>query len=107
MGKNGSENDNPIDRLRKGCEKIKLSNQLTCVFEANKKMLKLPDLAIILDCSTRWNSTKNMINRFLAVKETYKLTINSDDDALKNCSLNDEQIQYITIVNEILSKFEK
>ncbi|KAG2211387.1 hypothetical protein INT46_001618 [Mucor plumbeus] len=70
-------------------------------------MLKLPDLAIILDCSTRWNSTKNMIDRFLAVKEAYKLKINSDDDARKNCSLNDEQIQYITIVNEVLSKFEK
>jgi hypothetical protein len=48
-----------------------------------------------------------MIDRFLAVKEAYKLTINSDDDARKNCSLNDEQIQYITIVNEVLSKFEK
>jgi hypothetical protein len=48
-----------------------------------------------------------MIDRFLAVKEAYKLTINSDDDARKNCSLNNEQIQYITIVNEVLSKFEK
>ena len=48
-----------------------------------------------------------MIDRFLAVKEAYTLTINSDDDARKNCSLNDERIQYITIVNEVLSKFEK
>ena len=48
-----------------------------------------------------------MIDRFLIVKEAYRLTVNSDDDIRINCSLNDEQIQYITIVNEILTKFEK
>jgi hypothetical protein len=66
-------------------------------------MLKLLDLAVILDCSTRWSSTKDMIDRFLAAKEAYKLTINSGNNVRKNCSLNDEQIQYITIVNETLA----
>ena len=107
INKSGAEDNNPIDRFRKGCVKIKLSNQLTCVFESNKKILKLPDLAIIVDCSTRWHSTKHMIDRFLVVKEAYRLTVNSDDDIRENCSLNDEQIQYITIVNEVLTKFEK
>ena len=41
IDKNGSESDNPIDRFRKGfkkaVKKIKLSNQLTFVFETDKK----------------------------------------------------------------------
>ena len=58
INKSGAEDNNPIDRHRNSCAKIKLSNQLTCVFESNKKILNLHDLAIIIDCFTRWHSDK-------------------------------------------------
>ncbi|KAG2228397.1 hypothetical protein INT48_002075, partial [Thamnidium elegans] len=101
-----SKKDNPIVRLRKGCGKIRLSSQLNSLFETNKNMLKLPDLSIIVDCQTRWNSTKVMIDRFLIMKEAYRLTINSEDDLRRDCSLNNAQIEYIMSIQKILTKFE-
>ncbi|KAG2232816.1 hypothetical protein INT48_005684 [Thamnidium elegans] len=59
-----------------------------------------------LDCQTRWNSTKVMIDRFLIMKEAYRLTINSEDDLRQDCSLNNAQIEYIMNIQKILTKFE-
>lgn len=92
--------------MRKGCGKIRLSSQLNSIFQTNKNMLNLPDLSILIDCQTRWNSTKVMIDRFLILKEAYRLTINSEDELREDCSLNNAQIEYIINIQKILTKFE-
>lgn len=69
-------------------------------------MLNLPDLSILIDCQTRWNSTKVTIDRFLILKEAYRLTINSEDELREDCSLNNAQIEYIINIQKILTKFE-
>ena len=70
--------------------------------------MKPPDLTLLNDICTRWNSTKYMIDRFLLLEDAYLMTINGclDKNIRKLCSLTNNQILYIKKVNELLSVFE-
>lgn len=105
---NESGASNPIYRLRKGCIAIRLSTALTENFELFRQKKNLPNLTLIVDCKTRWNSTKQMIDRFEVLEEAYIMTINSatDQKVRDSCSLNCEEIQYIKKVNTLLACFD-
>ena len=105
---NDAECMNPIYRLRRGCIAIKLSNKLSQNFECYRDQMKLPDLTLLNDICTRWNSTKYMIDRFLLLEDAYLMTINGcPDENIRNlCSLTNNQILYIKKVNGLLSVFE-
>lgn len=63
---------------------------------------------LVNDVSTRWNSTKQMIDRSELLEDAYIMTINSacDKDIRDLCSLNNEQIDYIKKMNNLLACFE-
>ena len=54
-----------LDRVRKIVGYFHRSTTAKAVFDDKKKLLQLPDHRLIMDVSTRWNSSYDMLQRFL------------------------------------------
>ena len=58
--------DTPIQKLRLGCKLIKRRSKLRAQFkEIRERLQLLPRLNLRKDCPTRWNTCKDMVERFI------------------------------------------
>ena len=82
--------DTPIQKLRLGCKLIKRRNRLKTQFKEIRERLQLPKLNLRKDCPTRWNTCKDMVERFIILKDAYNHVVAGDEKLRKLCYINEE-----------------
>jgi hypothetical protein len=74
-----------------------------------EKMVHLANIpnnpSLILDCPARWNSTFEMINRFIKLKRLIEIFITSDN-TLKNFSMTQKDWQIVTELKTLLQPLD-
>jgi hypothetical protein len=97
--------DTPIQKLRLGCKLIKRRNKLKTQFKEIRERLQLPKLNLRKDYPTRWNTCKNMVERFIILKDAYNHVVAGDEKLRKLCYINEEEFKYLVILNDYLEIF--
>lgn len=84
--------------------KNRSSPQRSAVFERKRIAMECPHLKLTLDVRTRWNSTYDMLNRALKLKEAYiAMTANGD---LKDYALEGDEWDRVEHMCKLLEPFE-
>ena len=97
-----------ISKFRKFIEKIRRSPKLLEEFKETVEKTKDPNIKLILDISTRWNSTFDMLKRALSLKSSINLLIlNSKSKEIKNIQIFNSDWIIIEELVMILEPFNK
>lgn len=97
--------DTPIQKLRLGCKLIKRRSKLNAQFKEIRERLQLPRLNLRKDCPTRWNTCKDMVERFIILKDAYNHVVAGNEELRKLCYINEEEFKYLEILNDYLEIF--
>ncbi|GES82328.1 zinc finger BED domain-containing protein RICESLEEPER 2-like [Rhizophagus clarus] len=100
------ELDDKLSRLRTLLNKIHHSPQRQEKLSFNCELHGINNLKVVLDVSTRWNSTFDMINRALYLKEALNSLALSEKD-LKNFIITDDEWSELEKVKLFLEKFKE
>ncbi|KAJ8651460.1 hypothetical protein O0I10_012978 [Lichtheimia ornata] len=93
-----------LAKLRKGILKIRTSPQRSATFERKRIAMECPSLKLTLDVRRRWNSTYEMLNRALKLKEAYMaMTANGD---LKDFALEGDEWDRVEHMCKLLEPFD-
>ncbi|CAB4496358.1 unnamed protein product [Rhizophagus irregularis] len=95
-----------IVKLRILIKKIKASVQQVDKFKAQCKVANVPNLNVILDVRTRWNSTYDMLVRARKLKEPLNILSNSDSN-LHSFTINEDEWINLLEIEELLKYFAK
>ncbi|CAB4492734.1 unnamed protein product [Rhizophagus irregularis] len=95
-----------IVKLRTLIKKIKASPQQVDKFKAQCKVANVPNLNVILDVRTRWNSTYDMLVRARKLKEPLNILSNSDSN-LRPFTINEDEWINLLEIEELLKYFAK
>ncbi|GBC19616.2 zinc finger BED domain-containing protein RICESLEEPER 2-like [Rhizophagus irregularis DAOM 181602=DAOM 197198] len=93
-----------IPKLRKLIVKIRASPQRQEKFACHAEAAGLKELQLILDVKTRWNSTHNLLERALKMREALDAIARSDKE-LQNFELSDDEWNRIDEVVSVLMIF--
>lgn len=97
--------ETPIEKLRLGCKLIKRRSKLQEAFKNIRNRLQLPKLNLKKDIPTRWNTTKDMVERFLILKDAYNHVVAGSEELRDACYINQEELQYLEKLNDYLDIF--
>jgi hypothetical protein len=95
-----------VAKLRSVVKAIRASPQRLQRFSAQCDLLKCNNLAPIIDVSTRWNSTFDMIERALCLQRAIEAFLLVDDD-LHNIRFVESDWAYLRDVHTLLSPFKR
>ncbi|GES72958.1 zinc finger BED domain-containing protein RICESLEEPER 2-like [Rhizophagus clarus] len=95
-----------LSQLRQLIIKIQHSSQRLEKLSANCRLYNIDDLKSIQDVPIRWNSTYDMIERALKLKEALTFTAASDKD-LKDCIITDDNWNQLELIKGFLELFKK
>ncbi|GES82755.1 zinc finger BED domain-containing protein RICESLEEPER 2-like [Rhizophagus clarus] len=95
-----------LSQLRQLIIKIQHSPQRLEKLSANCRLYNIDDLKPIQDVPTRWNSTYDMIERALKLKEAFTFTAASDKD-LKDCVITDDNWNQLELIKGFLELFKE
>lgn len=96
----------PLNKLRNGCVNIKRNSSLEKAFKSYRDYLKLPRLLLKYDSKTRWNSSLDMISRYLILQEAYDHAFRDQDQAIKQkCSLDGDEVKFLKELKYLLANF--
>lgn len=102
---NINEAETPIEKLRLGCKLIKRRSKLQEAFKNIRNRLQLPKLNLKKDMPTRWNTTKDMVERFLILKDAYNHVVAGNEELRDACYINQEELHYLEKLNDYLDIF--
>lgn len=102
---------NIVNRLRKGCIKIKSVNELNDRFvKYRDDYCHAPKLLLKFDCCTRWNSTYDMIQRYIILHEAYNhALLSSSPTAVKHkahqYAISETETEFLIRLCDLLNVF--
>ncbi|GBB94329.1 hypothetical protein RclHR1_23330001 [Rhizophagus clarus] len=92
-----------IRKLRTLVKKIKASPQQENKFKAQCKAANVPNLNVMLDVRTRWNSTYDMLVRARKLKEPLN-TLSNSDPTLRPFTINEKKWVHLLKIEELLKE---
>ncbi|GES98509.1 zinc finger BED domain-containing protein RICESLEEPER 2-like [Rhizophagus clarus] len=90
-----------IRKLRTLVKKIKVSPQQKNKFKAQCKAANIPNLNVMLDVHTRWNSTYDMLVKVRKLKEPLN-TLSNSDPTLRPFTINEKKWVHLLKIEELL-----
>ncbi|GES98553.1 zinc finger BED domain-containing protein RICESLEEPER 2-like [Rhizophagus clarus] len=97
------EVDSLIHKLRILIKKIKASSQQEEKFRAQCKVANVPNLNVVLNVRTRWNSIYDMLVRARKLKEPLN-TLSNSDLSLRPYVINEEEWVHLLEMEELLKE---
>jgi len=94
-----------MTKIKNIVEFFKQSSGALHKLQKHQKQMSLPDLKLIQECKTRWNSAYHMMERILKLKEPVLSTLAITNNDL-NC-INEEEWQTVSTACEFLKIFDE
>lgn len=94
-----------MTKIKNIVEFFKQSSGALHKLQKHQKQMGLPDLKLIQECKTRWNSAYHMMERILKLKEPVLSTLAITNNDL-NC-INEEEWQTVSTACEFLKIFDE
>ncbi|KAG2191755.1 hypothetical protein INT47_009024 [Mucor saturninus] len=97
----------PISKMRRGIFTIRYLNVINLSYKHQFTRIHKGERYLVLkyDTRTRWNSTFEMIDRWLEVEKAYNSTCLSNSSKLGKYALNDQDVAYLKSVSNFLAVF--